>query len=167
MSGHPRDVIEEYARSAYGALTSTGLSGAKLCGVYLEDSEAGLIKTGGSMTVAVRIETQERIKDAKVTVSIYWPSGYLCTQLSSDDALIGIDWMGLIQFDFFCPVVTLQRGLYRIDVALEHDNELLSYWRSCAVLRVNPGRIILGDFYLAHSCSARTVTRDHLDEFDQ
>jgi ABC-type polysaccharide/polyol phosphate transport system ATPase subunit len=167
MSGHPRDVIEEYSRSAYGGLKSTGSGGAKLCGVHFRNSEARGIQTGGPMTAAVRVEMQERIKDARVTVSIYWPSGYLCTQLSSDGAFIGIDWKGLIEFDFFCPVITLQRGLYRIDVALEHDHEVLGYWRCCALLRVDPGKIILGDFYLAHSCSVRAVNRNHLDELDK
>jgi ABC-type polysaccharide/polyol phosphate transport system ATPase subunit len=164
MSGSPRDVIEEYSRSAYGGLTPTGSGEAKLCGVHFKNPEAGGIQTGKPMTAEVRVELQERIKDARVTVSFYWPSGYLCTQLSSDGALVGIDWQGLIQFEFFCPVVTLQRGLYRIDVALECGNEVLGYWRGCALLRVDPGTVILGDFYLAHSCSVRTVSRNDLGE---
>ena len=165
-SGSPRDVIEEYSRSAYGGLTSTGSGGARLCGVYFKNPEAGEIQTGRPMTAEVRVELQERIKDARVTVSIYWPSGYLCTQLSSDAAL-GMDWEELILLEFFCPVVTLQRGLYRIDVALEHGNEVLGYWRCCALLRVDPGKIILGDFHLAHTCSVRTVSRKHLDELGE
>jgi hypothetical protein len=46
-------------------------------------------------------------------------------------------------------VVTLQRGLYRVDVSIERESEIIGHWRCCALLRVDPGRIILGDFYLA------------------
>ena len=67
---------------------------------------------------------------------------------------------GLISFDFACPVVTLQRGLYRIDVSIERESEIIGHWRCCALLRVDPGKIILGDFYLEHSCNMSA--QDHL-----
>jgi homopolymeric O-antigen transport system ATP-binding protein len=86
-------------------------------------------------------------------VSLNWPSGYLCTQLASPAGLRLTPGSGEIQFD--CPMLTMQRGLYSVDLVIERRGEVLDYRPRCSLLRVNPGKIVAGDFYLEHSCLVR------------
>jgi hypothetical protein len=159
MTGSPRVVIEEYARTAYAAMSeeSQTSSVARLAKLYFEGPGGGSVRTGEPMAAHVSVLLKEPMQDPIVTISFYWPSGYLCTQLTSagrchDQALHD----GMVSFDFACPMLTMQRGLYRVDVTIERGSESVGYWRCCSLLRVDPGRIILGDFYLEHSCNMRT-----------
>jgi ABC-type polysaccharide/polyol phosphate transport system ATPase subunit len=155
MTGSPRVVIEEYARTAYAAMSeeSQTSSVARLAKLYFEGPGGGSVRTGEPMAAHVSVLLKEPMQDPNVTISFYWPSGYLCTQLTSagrchDQALHD----GMVSFDFACPMLTMQRGLYRVDVTIEQGSESVGYWRCCSLFRVDPGRIILGDFYLEHSC---------------
>jgi hypothetical protein len=64
---------------------------------------------------------------------------------------------GLGQVEFNCPMLTMQRGLYSVDVCIERRGEILMWQPRCAVLRVGVGRIVQGDFYLAHSTRVRSL----------
>ncbi len=154
MTGYPRDIIQEYSRSAYAATScSESSSVASLAGVGFEGPDGGQVRTGEPMSAHLAVQFRQPVHDAIVSISIYWPSGYLCTQLTSADSCHPHTLCeGLVRFDFACPVVTLQRGLYRIDVSIERDGEVIGYWRCCSLLRVDPGKVILGDFYLEHRC---------------
>ena len=155
LTGSPRDVIEEYSRTAYAAISwsSEASSLAKLDTVYFDGPGGGPVRTGEAMTAHVSFLLKGPVQDAIVTISFYWPSGYLCTQLTSAGTFHGQTRDGgLVFFDFTCPVLTMQRGLYRVDIAIERGNEIIGHWRCCSLLRVDPGKIILGDFYLEHSC---------------
>jgi ABC-type polysaccharide/polyol phosphate transport system ATPase subunit len=158
MTGRPRDVIEEYSRTAYGAMTwSSDTSNlAKLSGVRFEGPGGGPIRTGEPMTAHVSFQFNRPVQDPIVTISFYWPSGYLCTQLTSSDGHHNRTLCdGSVSFDFSCPILTMQRGLYRVDIAIERGSETVGNWQCCSLLRVDPGKIILGDFYLAHTCNMR------------
>jgi ABC-type polysaccharide/polyol phosphate transport system ATPase subunit len=153
MTGNPRDIIEEYSRTAYAAMScSESSSVANLTRVCFEGPEKGQVRTGEPMSAHLAFQLKEPVRDAVVSISIYWPSGYLCTQLTSADSCHHALHDGLVCFDFVCPVVTLQRGLYRVDVSIERGSEIIGHWRCCSLLRVDPGKIILGDFYLEHRC---------------
>ena len=161
MTGSPRHVIEEYSRTAYAAMSwSISSSVAKLTRVCFSGPGGGPVRTGEPMSAQVAFLLREPVQDPVVNISIYWPSGYLCTQLTSADGRHHHRLHdGTVSFDFACPVVTLQRGLYRVDVSIERESEIIGHWRCCALLRVDPGRIILGDFYLEHSCNVSV--QDH------
>jgi ABC-type polysaccharide/polyol phosphate transport system ATPase subunit len=155
MTGSPRSVIEEYCNTVYAALLNApgSTTSAKLVAVSFEGPAGGPVRTGQSMRARVSILLTDEAPSAALSISLYWPSGYLCTQLSSSDGgetyAIG---PGPVSFDFSCAVLTMQRGLYRVDIALRRGNEIIGDWRCCSLLRVDPGKIIAGDFYLQHSC---------------
>jgi ABC-type polysaccharide/polyol phosphate transport system ATPase subunit len=156
MTGSPRDVIEEYSRTAYAAMSSPlEISGvAKLVGVHFEGRRGGPIRTGEPMAAHVSFVLKEPVQDPIVTISFYWESGYLCTQLiSTASRHVQALRDGLVSFDFACPMLNMQRGLYRVDIAIGRGSEIIGNWRGCALLRVEPGKIILGDFYVEHSCN--------------
>jgi ABC-type polysaccharide/polyol phosphate transport system ATPase subunit len=162
MTGSPRDVIEEYSRTAYADISwsSKTFDVAKLVEVRFEGPGGGPIRTGETMAAHVSFLLKEPILDPSVTISFYWPSGYLCTQLTSAGGCQDqVPQDGLVAFDFVCPVLTMQRGLYRVDITIERGTELIGQWRCCSLLRVDPGKIILGDFYLEHSCYMRAGRR--------
>jgi hypothetical protein len=157
MSGGPREVIEEYSKTAYAAMpwSSDSSNAADLARVHFEGPGGGPIRTGDPMWAHVAFRFQGPVRDPYVTVSFYWPSGYLCTQLTSGGSCHDRTFFdGLVSFDFDCPIVTMQRGLYRVDVEIARGGEIIGHWRCCSLLRVDPGKIILGDFYLDHSCNA-------------
>jgi hypothetical protein len=54
----------------------------------------------------------------------------------------------------------MQRGLYSVDVLIERRGEVLDWRPRCSLLRVDPGKIVAGDFYLEHSCLIRHQTAD-------
>jgi hypothetical protein len=154
MTGSPRHVIEEYSRTAYAAMSwSVSSSVAKLTRVCFSGPGGGPVRTGEPMSAQVDFLLREPVQDPVVNISIYWPSGYLCTQLTSAGSCRHQALHGLISADFACPVLTMQRGLYRIDISIETGSEIIGDWRCCSLLRVDPGKIVLGDFYLEHSCN--------------
>jgi hypothetical protein len=88
-----------------------------------------------------------------VRVSFKWPSGYLCTELVSDPNL-RLEY-GPGQVEFECPMLTMQRGLYSVDLCIERRGEILERLPRAGLLRVGVGRIVQGDFYMAHSTRVR------------
>lgn len=160
MTGGPRDVIEEYSKTAYAAMSwpEDTSNVAKLVGVRFEGKGGGPVRTGEPMTAHLSFQMRESVQHPTVTISIYWASGYICTQLTTAGSrnVQGLH-EGLVSLGFSCPVLTMQRGLYRVDVAIESGSEVIGHWRGCSLLRVDPGKIILGDFYVEHSCEMTTA----------
>jgi ABC-type polysaccharide/polyol phosphate transport system ATPase subunit len=157
MSGAPREVIEEYSKTAYDAMlrSSDSSNAVDLVRIHFEGPGGGPIRTGDPMWAHVAFLFEGPVRDPHVTVSFYWPSGYLCTQLTSGGSSHDRPFFdGLVAFDFACPIVTMQRGLYRVDIEIAEGGEIMGSWRCCSLLRVDPGKIILGDFYLDHSCKS-------------
>jgi hypothetical protein len=156
MTGKPREVIEEYSKTAYGSLSRSENPGnAKLARIEFRGSAAA-VRTGDPVTAHVSFVLNSPVVDPFVTVAIYWPSGYLCTEMTSTVVPpAGAAYEGALSFDFACPILTLQRGLYRIDITLDGAGGTVGHWQGCSLLRVDPGLIIQGDFYLAHSCHMR------------
>ena len=157
MTGSPRDVVEEYSRTAYANLPLSKEAGgaAELAEIHFERPGGGTTRTGDPMAAHASFRVNASVSDPIVTISLYWPSGYLCTQLTS----AGIRGRGqgahdgLISYVFKCPTLTMQRGLYRVDVSMEQGGVTIGHWPLCSLLRVDPGKIVAGDFYLEHSVS--------------
>jgi ABC-type polysaccharide/polyol phosphate transport system ATPase subunit len=155
MTGSPRAVVEEYSRTAYVSISErSGTSGsAKLVAVHFKGLDGGATRTGEPMAVHVSVQLGKPVPEPTLTISLFWPSGYICTQLTSAGSRPPQSFYdGLVSFEFFCPVLTMQRGLYRVDIAISRGNEIIGNWNCCSLLRVDLGEIIAGDFYLQHSC---------------
>jgi ABC-type polysaccharide/polyol phosphate transport system ATPase subunit len=154
----PRLVIEEYQRSTL--LTSnppdhvTTVPGTIECTDFYYDSESQgrnrSVRTGDSMIVRVGYVAHETIESAAFNVYLYWPSGYLCTQLSTGENGITVA-RGRGHVEFRCPFVNLRPGLYMVDISAERSPEILDWRHRCAVLRVDLGpTVVLGDLHMRH-----------------
>lgn len=105
------------------------------------------------MVARLGYRASRRIAGAVFRVSIYWPSGYLCAQLSTESSLEGYclePGAGLIEFQ--CPVLPVVPGLYRVDLAIEANGQEINLRERCATLRVEAGKIASGDFYIENTC---------------
>lgn len=158
MSDSPRRVVEEYLSRTFASLP-TSMSRSSLTSTAIElistefcQRDGEPVRTGDSMITRVNYRANRTVEQATVSVSLFWPSGYLCAQLTTAGR---VDCLALQRgtgtVEFFCPRLVMQRGLYTVDVSIEsHGEEIASYSR-CGVLRVDPGVAALGDFYLEHS----------------
>jgi ABC-type polysaccharide/polyol phosphate transport system ATPase subunit len=161
MIGEPPAVIEHYQGLASSALPHPGPPGGEpkrvTCKTLSFSTPTGEpVRTGGPLRCCLAYEAWQMLDDVIVTVSLNWPSGYLCTQLSSPEGL----WLapGSGEIEFFCSKLTMQRGLYSVDVLIETRGEVLEWRPRCSLFRVGTGKIVAGDFYLEHSCHIRQLT---------
>jgi hypothetical protein len=159
MTGDPRAVIDEYSRATFVAAseTSIGSAAAKLVEIAFAGPDGEPVRTGEPMASRVSFLLTESLQEPVVTISFYWPSGYLCTQMTSagicHEQRLSEGWAS---WEFACPMLAMQRGFYRVDLLLEQGGKSVGHWRSCSLLRVELGRAIPGDYYLAHSCKVIT-----------
>jgi len=110
------------------------------------------IRTGYPLVARLGYTASKNIPNAVFRVSIYWPSGYLCAQLTTESRSGGFDLEpgpGIIEFR--CPELPVVPGLYRIDLAIESKGQEIDLRQRCATLRVEPGRIAYGDFYIENT----------------
>jgi ABC-type polysaccharide/polyol phosphate transport system ATPase subunit len=161
MIGEPPAVIEHYQALASSALPHPGPPGGEpkrvTCKTLSFSTPTGEpVRTGGPLRCCLAYEAWQMLDDVIVTVSLNWPSGYLCTQLSSSEGLRLAPGSG--EIEFFCSKLTMQRGLYSVDVLIERRGEVLEWRPRCSLLRVGTGKIVAGDFYLEHSCHIRQLT---------
>jgi ABC-type polysaccharide/polyol phosphate transport system ATPase subunit len=157
--GKPRDVIPEYQKFALTAsqppVFAGKLSGLVKCTGFSyasrDPAHPEIVRTGEAMTMTVDFVAHQAMSGLMVNVYLFWPSGYLCAQLSTDLGGITVaKGTGRIEFD--CPVVNLCHGLFLVDVSIERPPEVIDLRYRCAYLRVDPGnQPSAGDLYMAHS----------------
>jgi hypothetical protein len=159
--GSPAEVIGHYHRLSFGDEPGSLLGDHEThkraaCSSISFHSSAddGAIRTGYPMMTSLRFRTTKRLSNLSVSVFIYWPSGYLCTQITtaSSDRELTLD-VGAHVIEFSCPVLELQPGIYRVDVLIESNGEELDRKARCAILRVQPGKAAFGDFFVDHTWS--------------
>ncbi|SRR6266851_1860060 len=159
MDGPARSVIDEYQRMTFAGEgtpvedESGSETTARCTSVSFSspDSPASA-RTGYSMVARLGYRASRTIADVVFRISIYWPSGYLCAQLSTESSEGGIRLeagAGVIEFQ--CPVLPVVPGLYRVDLAIEANGQEINVQERCATLRVEPGKIASGDFYIENS----------------
>jgi ABC-type polysaccharide/polyol phosphate transport system ATPase subunit len=150
--GRPRDMIEQYQTSATKCVPNSKLDvndGVALRGVSFVARDGASPRTGDPLTVRVSYEAAASVEDVVFTVSFIWPSGYICTELVSSSARLAAG-RGDVVFD--CPMLAIQRGLYTVDLAVTTaSGRVLARRTRAAPVRVDPGLIVQGDFYMAHS----------------
>jgi ABC-type polysaccharide/polyol phosphate transport system ATPase subunit len=155
--GAPSVVTAEYQRStmlvsdpaAHAAAYSRTVECTKFSYCGGTGAENGPVRTGDSMVVRLDYRARAAIDNMIFNVYLYWPSGYLCTQLSTGQAGTNVA-KGAGYVEFLCPFVNLRPGLYLIDVSIERPPEVIDWQHRCAILRVDVGTSVLGDLYMPH-----------------
>ena len=110
------------------------------------------IRTGYPLLARLAYKAFKHVPDAVFRVSIYWPSGYLCAQLTTESLSGGFQLepgTGVIEFQ--CPTLPVVPGLYRVDLAIESKGLEIDVRQRCATLRVEPGKIAYGDFLIENT----------------
>src|SRR5579859_1888500 len=163
MDDTPRAVVDAYQKMTFadrGTMMERELDverPAQCIGISF--SGAGLhhpIRTGYPMIARFAYHAAMPLRDAIFRISIYWPSGYLCAQLTSEASRPGLTIeRGEGEITFECPLLPIQPGLYRVDLVIESEGRELDSRERCATLCVEPGRPAMGDFYIEHMCSIR------------
>jgi hypothetical protein len=76
----------------------------------------------------------------------------------SGDKLV-LDW-GESEIEFFCPEVGLQPGIYYTDVIVAQRGapDYIDCQYQLTVLRIDPGKIVCGKFYLPHMWQLKQQT---------
>jgi ABC-type polysaccharide/polyol phosphate transport system ATPase subunit len=158
--GKPQDVTLEYQRSTL--LASEPPAHSKVVSRMIECTQfsyqganraaGGPVRPGEAMIVRVDYVANETVPDVVFNVYLYWPSGYLCTQLTTGNkgALIA---KGSGCVEFFCPIVNLRPGMFLVDVSAERYPEVIDWRHRCATLRVDEGPVVLGDLHMPHEHS--------------
>jgi ABC-type polysaccharide/polyol phosphate transport system ATPase subunit len=156
--GPPRQVIDQYQQMTFSAdPDSCGLpehkSPAQCTGISFlaPDSSAGA-RTGHPMVARLSYRLRQSLPGVVFRVSLYWPSGYLCAQLTTDSSQGGVNLdpgEGIVEFH--CPVLPVVPGLYRVDLSIESNGQEIDLRQRCATLNVAPGKQSSGDFYIENS----------------
>jgi len=168
--GPPRQVIDEYQQMTFAGKdasvdeSDTGTP-AKCTSISFSAPESPEgIRTGYPLVARLAYRALENIPDAVFRVSIYWPSGYLCAQLTTESLSGGLQLepgTGVIEFQ--CPTLPVVPGLYRIDLAIESKGLEIDVQQRCATLRVDPGKIAYGDFLIENTWKiTQTIAKPQL-----
>ena len=153
--GPPRQVIDEYQRMTFGDDTAPpgaaeSESPARCTSVSFSASDSAQgIRTGYPMVARLSYRANQIIPAAVFRISLYWPSGYLCAQLTTDSSQGGFTLgAGEGRIEFHCPVVPVVPGLYRVDISIESNGREIDLRQRCATLNVGLGKFVSGDFYI-------------------
>jgi homopolymeric O-antigen transport system ATP-binding protein len=156
LTGPPRKVIDEYMTIGFAdPPPSTALSekpaGCRGVAFVSGDLNAS-IRTGYPMIARLSYHAPEGLGNVVFKISLYWPSGYLCSELATSGTNSPLDLPpGSGTVEFYCPVLALQPGLYRVDITLESHGSVIDRHLRCSTLCVDPGKMMLGDFYFDHT----------------
>jgi ABC-type polysaccharide/polyol phosphate transport system ATPase subunit len=159
MDGPARSVIDHYQAMTFASESTavesdSGSEAAARCSSieFSSPDSSDVVRTGYPMVARLGYRASSRIAGAIFRVSLYWPSGYLCAQLSTDSLDGGIclePGAGVVEFQ--CPVLPVVPGLYRVDLVIEANGQEINLRERCATLRVEPGKIVSGDFYIENN----------------
>lgn len=157
-AGPPRKIVDQYLTMGLPApeertiFTPASEKLAECRGISFVPGDASeTVRTGYPMIARLDYHASQNIANVEFKISIYWPSGYLCSELSTaTDAHLAVR-PGLGTVEFSCSVLPFQPGLYRVDIALESNGYVIDKRQRCSTLRVDPGKVIAGDFYFERS----------------
>jgi ABC-type polysaccharide/polyol phosphate transport system ATPase subunit len=161
--GKPREVTLEYQRSSllasgppeHARQLSRKIECTSFCCKNASRGPEQPVRTGDEMVVKVDYIAHETVPDVAFNVYLYWPSGYLCTQLSTgEQGAVVPEGPGSVTFH--CPIVNLCPGLFLVDVSAERYPEVIDWRHRCAVIRVDEGPVVSGDLHMPHSYSIVT-----------
>lgn len=161
--GPPRDVISLYQqrcdseplwrenRDDAGPAKEVELTGFALFDE--QGRQTNDFRTGKPLSARIHYSARRAISDVVFEVFFYSAGGKYHSQLStnSDGARIDLD-KGTGSVEFSCPELGLQPGIYYIDSVIKQRGATSEIdWKCrCATLRVDQGKSVHGDFYMAH-----------------
>jgi ABC-type polysaccharide/polyol phosphate transport system ATPase subunit len=155
-TGTPADVIDHYQQMSMGGEETYHLNEdahqkpARCLHITFASTESDETpRTGYPMFARFGFHAQDPLENVVFNVLIFWPSGYLCAQLTTavSDPQLRIT-AGSGEVEFYCPVLEIQPGWYRVDVSIESNGDYIDRQQRCAVLHVHPGKMVFGDFYM-------------------
>ena len=161
--GPPRDVISLYQQTCDGDLFAPqNMSAAgtakevEVAGFSLSDEhgrKTNAFRTGKPLSARIDYRARRDVSDAVFEVFFYSADGKYHSQLStnSDGGRLDLD-AGTGSVEFFCPELGLQPGIYYVDSVIKQRgaSSEIDWQCRCATLRVDPGKTVLGEFYMAH-----------------
>lgn len=163
MDGAPREVVDAYQKMSFSTFPLDKRRPPELqklaecVGISFSGTDTAIpVRTGYPMLARFKYRAIELVPEAVVRISFYWPSGYLCAQLTNESC--GLDFMlepGSGEVIFECPMLPIQPGLYRVDLTIESQGREVDSHLRCATLCVEAGKSSLGDFYIESSFSLR------------
>jgi ABC-type polysaccharide/polyol phosphate transport system ATPase subunit len=156
--GPPRQVIDEYQHMTFGDETAPGgiaepdsIAQCTSVSFLSPDSNEG-VRTGYPMVARLGYHARQTIPGVVFRIFFYWPSGYLCAQLTTESSQGRFDLRpGEGRIEFHCPVLPVVPGLYRVNLSIESNGQEINARQHCATLHVGPGRFVSGDFYIENS----------------
>jgi ABC-type polysaccharide/polyol phosphate transport system ATPase subunit len=164
MDGAPRAVVDEYLKVAMGdhepsfeQPSDTERLARCLNVSFSSPDSCDSVRTGYPMVATISYQVTMQVRDAIFRISFYWPSGYLCAQLTNESSGPRLTLEpGTGTIEFHCPVLPIVPGLYRVDVAIEASGgREIDLQHLCATLCVAPGKAVSGDFYIENGWSTR------------
>jgi ABC-type polysaccharide/polyol phosphate transport system ATPase subunit len=163
-SGETRGVIAEYQRASTDLSapetkderTAASERKAKINAVGFYDAEGRELvaaQTGGPLTARINYIAHEAVEDAVFELFFYTGNRELLCHLSTEfDARRLNLAAGAGIAEFSCAELGLKPGIYYADATIKQRGALddLDWQRHCATLRVDPGRMGRGQFYMPH-----------------
>jgi ABC-type polysaccharide/polyol phosphate transport system ATPase subunit len=165
--GQPREMIDQYERLASRvSLNAPPPTGPEHCEgkpaeivaiMISSDSEEGpqLFKTGEPLVLCVECEARTALEDVVIEIFFYNQEGDLRCQFTTEYGDVAVNLtQGENRVEFRCPELPLNPGIYHLDATIRHrvasGGEEFDWKYRCAMLKVNPGKIVRGDFYAPH-----------------
>ena len=154
--GSPRAVIDQYQNMAFAGQEASlehdldPDKPAECTSVsFSSPDSSNSVRTGYPMIARLGYRAAQRVPNAVFRISLYWPSGYLCAQLTNESSGPGFTLEpGAGVIEFHCPLLPVVPGLYRIDLSIETDGRQIDLRQRCATLCVDSGKPAAGDFYI-------------------
>ena len=163
--GDPHEVIAEYQSHTDASnlnVTTAWLTSetAEIRSLTFDDVDrlGAPVRTGDPLSARVEFAAQVPIADAVFEILFYTADREVLCQFSTEssgDSLSLKPGVGVIEF--LCPEIGLPPGLYYTDVAIKERGaaEAIHWQYQSAMLRIDPGKAIVGKFYLPHSWKLR------------
>jgi ABC-type polysaccharide/polyol phosphate transport system ATPase subunit len=162
LDGPPRTVIHQYQQMTFSSSAASsveydpGKRAECLDISFSSPDSTDCIRTGYPMIARFSYRAIAIVPEAVFRISLYWPSGYLCAQLTNESSGPPLTLQpGLGTIEFHCPMLPVVPGLYRADLAIETNGRELDLRQRCATLCVEGGKPVSGDFYIENAWSIR------------
>jgi lipopolysaccharide transport system ATP-binding protein len=161
--GSPHEVITEYRQMATEFVASTprdsGMTKeAEVTGLSFRDEsgrEATTFRTGRPLAARVPYEAREPVEDAVFELFFYSPDGQMHCMFTTEYGGTPFDLApGAGAVEFETPGLGLLPDVYTVDVVIKRRGAPAGSgvdWQArCATIRVDPDRVVRGNFYMAH-----------------
>ena len=162
-SGSSFDVVNEYRHTAsnfsppelHGQLITRAAEITSLRFFDLDGKETDVYDTGGPLQVRVEYFAREAIEDCVFEVIFFSGDRELQCQFTTEVSGEPIQVEpGSGAVEFSCAEVGLLPGIYYVDATIKHraapEGSHIDWQYQRAMLRVDPGRMVYGRFYMPH-----------------